>query len=355
MSFETKFWIIAGAIGVCILLYLLGPILTPFFISALLAWLGDPIADRLETWKFPRALAVVVVFIGTFVVLGLLLLLIVPMVSREVAELSTSIPQALAWFQNTAAPWLADHLHIDPARLRIENLSGEMTANLANAGQFAGNALTTLGRSGHFLFAIVLNLLLVPVVTFYWLKDWDIFKARISALLPRDKAHDIRRMAHDCERVLAAFFHGQLLVVTCLTVVYSVGLTLVGLNDGFAIGVIAGILSFVPYVGIATGIVLALLAAVLQPGGGWLPLWVLLVFGTGQALDSSLLTPRLVGERIGLHPVLVIFSILAGGTLFGFVGVVLALPAAAAGTVFARHAHARYLESELYRGGGGTP
>ncbi|MGE5625903.1 MAG: AI-2E family transporter [Bacillota bacterium] len=355
MSVEAKFWIIAGVFGVCILLYILGPILTPFFISALLAWLGDPLADRLETWKFPRGLAVVVVFIGTFLILGLLLLLIVPMVSRETAELSAGVPRAVAWFQNTAAPWLSDHLHIDPERLRIENLSNEMTANLANAGQFAGNALATLGRSGHFLFAFALNLLLVPVVTFYWLKDWDIFKARLAALLPRDKAHDVRRLAHECERVLAAFFHGQLLVVTCLTAVYSVGLTLVGLDNGFAIGVIAGILSFVPYVGIATGIVLALLAAVLQPGAGWLPLWVLLVFGTGQALDSSLLTPRLVGERIGLHPVLVIFAILAGGALFGFVGVVLALPAAAAGTVFARHAHARYLESDLYRGeGGGT-
>ena len=355
MTTQARLWTVAAVVAIGILLYLLGPILTPFVISALLAWLGDPVADKLETWRFPRALAVLVVFIGTFVILGLMLLLIVPMVSREVAELSTSVPQLMAWLQNTAAPWLADHLHIDPARLRIENLSGDMANNLSNAGQLAGNAATTLVRSGHFLFAIVLNLLLVPVVTFYWLKDWDIFKARIAALLPRDKAHDIRRMAHDCERVLAAFFHGQLLVVTCLTVVYSIGLTLVGLNDGFAIGVIAGLLSFVPYVGIATGIVLALLAAVLQPGGGWLPLWVLLVFGVGQALDSSLLTPRLVGGRIGLHPVLVIFAILAGGTLFGFVGVVLALPAAAAGTVFARHAHARYLDSDLYRGDGGAP
>ena len=355
MKTDTRLWIIAGIIGLCVLLYLLGPILTPFVISALLAWLGDPVADKLETWRFPRAAAVLVVFIGTFVILGLLLLLIVPMVSREVAELSISAPQAVAWLQNTLAPWIADHLHIDPARLRIENLSSEMASNVANAGQFAGNAVATLARSGHFLFAIVLNLLLVPVVTFYWLKDWDIFKARLSALLPRDKAHDIRRMAHDCERVLAAFFHGQLLVVVCLTVVYSIGLTLVGLNGGVAIGVIAGLLSFVPYVGIVTGIVLALVAAVLQPGGDWLPLWVLLVFGVGQALDSSLLTPRLVGGRIGLHPVLVIFAILAGGTLFGFVGVVLALPAAAAGTVFAHHAHARYLDSDLYRGDGGTP
>lgn len=352
MNFEKRFWIIAAALAACLLLYLLGPILTPFFISALLAWLGDPVADRLEAWKFPRGLAVVVVFIGTFVILGLLLLLIVPMASREMAELSTSAPQVLAWFQNTAGPWLAGHLHIDPDRLRIERLSGAVADNFASAGQFAGNAFATVTRSGHWVFAFAINVLLVPVVTFYWLRDWDIFKARIAGLLPRDKAPRIEQMARECETVLAAFFRGQLLVMACLTLVYGLGLSIVGLQDGIAIGVIAGLLGFVPYVGIATGIVLALLSAVLQPGSGWLPLWVLGVFGIGQSLDSFFLTPRLVGERIGLHPVLVIFAILAGGTLFGFVGVVLALPAAAAGTVFARHAHARYLDSDLYRGGG---
>jgi predicted PurR-regulated permease PerM len=194
------------------------------------------------------------------------------------------------------------------------------------------------------------------VVTFYLLRDWDIMKARVAALLPRDQAPAVTRLAAECEAVLAAFFRGQLLVMACLAVFYSLGLSIVGLDNAVAIGVIVGLLGFVPYLGIATGITLALLSALLQGGEPWLPLWVLLVFGLGHLLESWVLTPRLVGGRIGLHPVLVIFAILAGGELFGFVGVLLALPAAAAGTVFVRHARERYLQSDLYKGsGGGEP
>ena len=351
MNRESKIWLVVGGVAVCLLLYLLGPILTPFLISALLAWLGDPMADRLEAWKFPRSLAVAVVFIGTFLVLGLLLLLIVPMAAREFAALSTRVPQLVTWFQDSAAPWLADHLHVDASRLRLENLSGFVTENMQSAGQLANNTLTTVTHSGRLVFVFVLNLLLVPVVTFYWLRDWDIFKARIAELLPRSQAPVIEKLARECESVLAAFFRGQLLVMTFLACIYAVGLSLVGLDNAVAIGVIAGLLGFVPYLGFTTGIVLALMSAVLQGGDGWLPLWVLVVFGVGMSLDSFFLTPRLVGGRIGLHPVMVIFAILAGGQLFGFVGVLLALPVAAACMVLARHLRDRYLESEFYRGG----
>ena len=352
MNRETKIWFLVGGVTVCLLLYLLGPILTPFLISALLAWLGDPVADKLETWKFPRSLAVAVVFIGTFLILGLLLLLIVPMVGREFAGLSTRAPALAAWFQNTAAPWLAVHLHMDPERLRIENLSGLLTENFQDAGQLANNTLATVFHSGHTVFVFAINLLLVPVVTFYWLRDWDIFKARVADLLPRSKIEHVEKLARECESVLAAFFRGQLLVMICLASIYSVGLSIVGLDNAVAIGVIAGLLGFVPYLGLTTGILLALLSAVIQGGDGWLPLWVLVVFGVGLSLDSFFLTPRLVGGRIGLHPVMVIFAILAGGQLFGFVGVLLALPVAAAGMVFARHLRDRYLESAFYRDGG---
>ncbi|HEV7164764.1 MAG TPA: AI-2E family transporter [Gammaproteobacteria bacterium] len=351
MSRETKIWLIAGGLGICALLYLLGPILTPFLISALLAWLGDPMADRLEAWKFPRSLAVVVVFIGTFLVLGMLLLLIVPMVGREFAALSARTPEATTWFQNIAAPWLAEHLHLDASRLKIENLSGFLTENIQSASQLAGNTLATVTHSGRMVFVILMNLLLVPVVTFYWLRDWDIFKARVAELLPRDQAGYIERLVRECEGVLAAFFRGQLLVMICLSAIYSVGLAIVGLENAVAIGVIAGLLGFVPYLGITTGVILALLSAVLQ-GGDWLPLWVLVVFAVGMGLEGMVLTPRLVGGRIGLHPVMVIFAILAGGRLFGFVGVLMALPVAAACMVFARHLRDRYLESEFYRGDG---
>jgi predicted PurR-regulated permease PerM len=244
---------------------------------------------------------------------------------------------------------------MDPARLRIDDLASLITGNFDSVGQLASNTVTTLGHSGRMVFTLVITLLLVPVITFYWLRDWDLFKARIASLLPRDQASAITAVLHDCETVLAAFFRGQLLVMVSLAFIYGIGLSLVGLEGGLAIGIIAGLLGFVPYLGITTGVILALLSAVLQAGDSWLPLYVVIVFGVGQAMESFVLTPRLVGGRIGLHPVLVIFAILAGGKLFGFVGVLLALPAAAAGTVFIRYAHTRYMDSDLYRGDGGAP
>ncbi|HEY3646028.1 MAG TPA: AI-2E family transporter [Gammaproteobacteria bacterium] len=350
MTTQGRLWTLAGAVALVLLLYSLGPILAPFIISALLAWLGDPVADKLEEWRFPRSLAVLVVFIGTFLVLGLLFLLIAPMVGREFQALTARAPQFLAWYQHTATPWLAAHLHVDKERLNIDSLSSALTGNTDSVGQFVSGTISTVSHSGRMIFEALITVLLVPVITFYWLRDWDIFKARIASLLPRDHAMAVASVAHDCETVLAAFFRGQLLVMISLAGIYSVGLSVIGLEGGLAIGVVAGLLSFVPYLGIIIGLTLAMASAVLQAGDGWLPVYVAIVFGIGQGMESFVLTPRLVGGRIGLHPVLVIFAILAGGELFGFVGVLLALPAAAAGTVFARHAHARYVQSDVYRG-----
>ncbi|MDE2195887.1 MAG: AI-2E family transporter, partial [Gammaproteobacteria bacterium] len=200
------------------------------------------------------------------------------------------------------------------------------------------------------------NLVLIPVVTFYLLRDWDRLMARSAALLPRAAAPTVTRLARDCNTVLGAFLRGQLLVMLCLAILYSLGLSVIGLDSAVAIGVIAGLLSFVPYLGIFTGIILALLSAIIQ-GQGWpLLVEVLIVFGVGQLLSDFVLTPRLVGERIGLHPLLVIFAILAGGELFGFAGVLLALPVAATGTVLVRYAHERYIKSRLYQDTGeGAP
>ncbi|MGH8400325.1 MAG: AI-2E family transporter, partial [Gammaproteobacteria bacterium] len=202
------------------------------------------------------------------------------------------------------------------------------------------------------VFAFFLNLILIPVVTFYLLRDWDSLVARIAALLPRDSVATVSQLARDCDTMLGAFLRGQLAVMVSLATIYTLGLWAIGLDNAIAIGVIAGLLSFVPYLGVITGIALALLSALLQARGWWLPLEVLIVFSIGQLMESFVLTPRLVGERIGLHPVLVIFAILVGGQLFGFAGVLLALPIAAAGTVLVRHAHGRYLASQLYRGAG---
>ncbi|HEX5339568.1 MAG TPA: AI-2E family transporter [Gammaproteobacteria bacterium] len=343
--------LLAAAFAIAII-YLLRPILTPFIVSAILAYLGDPLVDRLQRFKLSRGVAVLVVFTITILALLLLMLLVLPMVTRELAVLFAHMPEALTWFQQQAMPWLDVHLGLNLSALAPGNLAGFLSENFVSAGKLAGNALLSVSRSGGAVFAFFLNLILIPVVTFYLLRDWDNLVARIAALLPRNNVETVTRLARDCDTMLGAFLRGQLSVMIGLAIIYTLGLWLVGLDNAVAIGVIAGLLSFVPYLGVVTGITLALLSALLQAKGWWLPVEVLIVFGVGQLLESLVLTPRLVGERIGLHPVLVIFAILAGGQLFGFAGVLLALPVAAAGTVLVRHAHARYLNSRLYQGAG---
>ena len=355
MALTQKVWILLGAALAVTLIYLLRPILTPFIVSAILAYLGDPLVDRLQRLRLSRSLAVLVVFVLTFAALLLLLLLVLPMVTRELAALFAHMPEVLTWFQQRALPWLHQHLGVDVAMLAPGKLASLLSENFASAGQLVGNTLLSVSRSSGAVFAFFLNLILVPVVTFYLLRDWDHLVARIAALLPRNHVAMVSRLARDCDTMLGAFLRGQLAVMVGLAIIYTLGLSLAGLDNAIAIGVIAGLLSFVPYLGVITGITLALLSALLQAQGWWLPFEVLVVFGIGQLMESFVLTPRLVGERIGLHPVLVIFAILAGGQLFGFAGVLLALPVAAAGTVLVRHAHERYLGSQLYRGAGNDP
>jgi predicted PurR-regulated permease PerM len=189
---------------------------------------------------------------------------------------------------------------------------------------------------------------LVPVVTFYLLRDWDLIVARFRELLPRRHAEKFIELTLECDDMLAAFIRGQLMVMFALSTIYTIGLAMIGLELSLLIGIVAGVVSFVPYLGLIVGIGLAGLAAFFQ-FHEWLPIvMVVLVFGVAQVVEGVVLTPRFVGERIGLHPVAVIFSVLAGGQLFGFIGVLLALPAAAVIMVLLRYAHRRYLTSQIY-------
>ncbi len=347
VAVTQKTWIIIGAAIVVALIYYLQPILTPFLASFILAYLGNPLVDRLERWKLPRTLAVVMVLLAMVLLLGLVLLLLIPMVVREFTALFARLPQAWTWTQTHVLPWLALHLHVDLRTFAPTQLADLMKQNFASADKLA-STLGSVSRSGTVVFIFFMNLLLIPVVTFYLLRDWHRLMGHIEALLPRVAAPTVTQLAHDCDSVLAGFLRGQLLVMACLGITYTLGLSIIGLDSAVAIGVIAGLLSFVPYLGFFTGVGLALLSALLQGQGWLLPVEVLVVFGIGEALESFVFTPNIIGERIGLHPVLVIFAILAGGELFGFTGVLLALPAAA-GTVLVRHAHGRYLQSRLYQ------
>lgn len=351
MTSAQKVWTLVILIIVAVLIHYLRPVLVPFFASFILAYLGNPLVSRLERWKLNRTLAVLSVFVLTLVLLALILVLVIPMVAREIAALFAHAPQVEAWFQQHLVPWLAAHFAIEPATLQPAKLMNLVSANFASAGKLVGRALQSVSSSGTAVFEFFINLILIPVVTFYLLRDWNHLMERIAALVPRETEPVVKRLARECDGVLGAFMRGQLLVMACLAVFYSLVLFFVGLDNAVAIGVLAGVLSFVPYLGIATGVVLALITALLQ-GGGWLLLWVVIVFIAGQLLSDLVLTPRLIGERIGLHPALVIFAILVGGVLFGFAGILLALPVAAAGTVLVRYARERYLESRLYQGDG---
>ena len=354
MNAAQKLWMLAIIVIAAVLLHYLRPVLVPFFASFILAYLGNPLVDWLQRWKFPRTLAVFAVFLLTFVVLGLILVLVIPMGIREIAALFAHAPQAMSWFETHIMPWLSAHFGVQPGALQPSKLMQLVSSNFVSAGKLAGKTLVTVSSSAATVFEFFINLILIPVVTFYLLRDWHPLMQRIMALVPHKAAPTVMRLAHECDSILGAFLRGQLLVMVTLAIFYSAVLSLVGLDNAVAIGVVAGVLSFVPYLGIITGVGLALLTALLQ-GGGWLLLWVAAVFVVGQLLNDLVFTPRLVGERIGLHPALVIFAILVGGALFGFAGILLALPVAAAGTVLIRYARERYVVSRLYQGNDGGP
>ena len=333
------------------LLWLLAPVLTPFVFSAMLGWLGDPTVDRLERRGWSRHLAVTFVFCVMALALLVALLLLVPLIERQLITLVESLPRYRDWFVGNLLPWLQERTGMDlMVWLDPDRIIQLIREHWERAGGVAATLLGYLSRSGFALVAWVANIVLIPVLTFYFLRDWDLLVERVAALVPRDHIQTVRRLAHESDLVLGAFLRGQFSVMLALGALYAIGLWAVGLDLGLLIGVIAGLVSFVPYLGPATGVVLGVIAAMVQFGTWQHVGMVLGVFGVGQVVESYWLTPRLVGDRIGLHPVAVIFAIMAGGQLFGFLGVLLALPVAAVANVLLRYAHERYTHSRLYAG-----
>ncbi len=333
-------WLIAVAI-VGWVLYLLAPILTPFIASALLAYIGDPLADRLERWKLPRSLAVAAVFLLTFVIVALLVLLVVPLIRSQIGALLEALPGIVAQVEDVWLPRISEFVGVEGGE--DVGFSAFISRYSDMAGSWGATVLLSLSRSGGAVAAAVFSLFLVPIITFYLLRDWDVITARLTALLPSETRGTIVGLARETDEVLGAFLRGQILVMFALAVIYSIGLTITGVQYAVAIGVVSGLVSFVPYLGLVFGIGLASLTVLLEPNP-LLPLaGVVVTFVIAQLIEGSVLTPKLVGDRIGLHPVLVIFAVAAGGQLFGFFGVLLALPAAAVLSVVARFAYLRYL------------
>jgi predicted PurR-regulated permease PerM len=334
-------WLIAVALCGW-LFYLLAPVLTPFIAAALLAYMGDPLADRLQKFRLPRTLAVVVVFLSTFLLLALLVLLIGPLIKTQIAALFQALPDIARQVEQVWLPTVLNWLNVEPG----ENVGiGAFLARYSDmVGSWSGKILLGVGKSGGVLAAAVLSLFLIPILTFYMLRDWDTFLLHLGAMVPDSQRETVFELATETDRVLGAFLRGQILVMLALACIYSLGLSLVGLKFAIAIGVVAGLVSFVPYLGFVFGIGLAGLTVVLEPNPILNLVGVVATFTVAQLIEGSFLTPKLVGNRIGLHPVIVIFAVVAGGQLFGFFGILLALPAAAVLSVLIRFAYHRYLK-----------
>ena len=361
MVADSRNWfVLALVILLSWLVYRLAPVITPFAISAGLAYLGDPMVDRLERlkffkWPFSRTVSVVIVFTFMTSVFALILLIIIPLLAEQVRHLAQRAPEIVEWLAGTALPWVQAKLGLEAVTLDAASLTEAARSYWKEFSSALLGVMSTVSRGGQAVINWLMNLVLIPVVTFYLLRDWDRLVASIRSMIPPRHEPMVSQIAREIDDVLGAFIRGQLMVMLALGIAYAVGLWMVGLDLAFIIGLGAGLLSIVPYLGTFLGVIAAVIAALFQFQDVIHVVAVLAVFGIGQTLEGMVLTPKLVGDKVGLHPVIVIFAVLAGGQLFGFLGILLALPAASALNVLVRHLNTRYRESSLYNSGDKAP
>lgn len=352
---QTLGWLAAG-VALLWLMWLLAPILTPFAVAAVFAYVCDPAVNWLVARRVPRAAAVLLVILALGLALLLLVLILAPMIYREGVDLARRLPDLLDLLNLRLRPWLQERFDIS-LQFDVAAVRAWVAGNWDTAQDVLGLLLARAKTGGGAALAFLGNLFLIPIVMFYLLEEWPRILAYVGDSVPRPLHARSVTLITEIDRVLSEFLRGQLAVMCLLAVFYSLGLWLAGVRFALPVGVITGLLAFIPYVGFGTGLLLAILTASLQ--GGWAPLiGVGVVFGIGQLVESFILTPYLVGERIGLHPLAVIFALMAFGHLFGFVGMLVALPVSAALLVGLREMRGAYLRSHLYLGvarpGGGA-
>jgi predicted PurR-regulated permease PerM len=337
------------ALGFGALLWLLSPILAPFLAAAILAYIFDPLVDRLQTRGISRSIGTVIAVLLLLLAIVLLFVIIVPLFYKEIVQLTDEFPGFIEKLKTNVIPWINEKAGVSLS-LDSSSFRQFITDNMSDASGIAKKVFASVGGGGLAVVGFLINLLLIPVVLFYVLRDWDVLVANVDASIPRRYYAGISTIAREIDTVLSEFLRGQISVMLIMSVFYVTGLWLAGLNFALPVGLITGLLVFVPYLGSGTGLVLGTVAAVMQfPSINGVAL-VWLVFGIGQLVEGLAITPWLVGNRVGLHPVAVLFALLAFGQVFGFFGVLLALPASAAILVGLRHLQARYRGSNLYRG-----
>ena len=344
---QMLFW---AAVGLVLLwgLYLLGPVLTPFLAGAMLAYILKPGVEWLARHKCPRGAASALMIVLTLLLAVLLVLILVPLFTKQVNELSLKVPAVLSRLNEQLAPKIQEWFGVT-LQLDAQSIKQFLSDHWQSAEGVIPKILSSLKRGGLALVGVLGTLVLIPLVLFYLLLEWDSMIERIDRFVPRRYSAHVRAIARDIDLVLAEFLRGQLSVMGLLALYYAIGLWLGGLDFALPIGIITGLLVFVPYLGFATGLAMAVMVALLQFDNATGMIIIAVVFGFGQVLEGFFLTPKLVGNRIGLHPLAVIFALLAFGQVFGFFGVLLALPASAVLLVALRRVNAAYLAGSFYQ------
>jgi predicted PurR-regulated permease PerM len=346
---QAVFW--TGAMAfLALFLYVFSSILLPFVAGLVLAYFLDPVADRLERLGLSRLLATIVILVLFIVTFALLLVILVPVLASQMSDFIARLPSYVARLQeliaNRDSQWLKDFIGVDASVIR-----NSLDSLLQQGAGFLTTLLQSIWSSGKTLIDVVALFVVTPVVAFYMLLDWDRMVSKVDNLVPREHVQTVRAIARDMNKAIAGFVRGQGTVCLLLGVIYAVGLTIVGLNFGLLIGLFAGLISFIPYVGSLVGLLVALGVGLVQfwPEWGHI-LGVAIAFGIGQFIEGNILQPKLVGSSVGLHPVWLMFALFAFGSLMGFTGMLIAVPTAAAIGVLVRFVIGRYQQSPLYTG-----
>ncbi len=346
---QILFWI-GALVALILVLWLFSAILLPFIAGIVLAYFLDPVADKLERLGLPRLAASLTILLFSILILALAVILVVPVLGDQIGKFISDLPALLqglaARFNELAPDWLKEMIARSEA-----NIQGSVSTIAGRAASWTGALLSTLLTGGMALVNLISLLVVTPIVAFYLLADWDDIVAKVDSWVPREHVETVRGLAREIDAALAGFIRGQGTVCLLLGTFYAVGLSLAGLNFGLAIGIIAGALTFIPFAGAIIGGVLAIGVALVQfwPDFGSI-LIVVAIFAAGQFIEGNILSPKLVGHSVGLHPVWLMFALFAFGYIFGFVGLLLAVPLAAAAGVLTRFGLRQYLASDLYRG-----
>ena len=346
-----RIFILTGIALLIWVLYLLKPVVIPFVVAFLVAYLFSPLVEKLSKIGLPRWVSIEIVFIGIGILLVLAIWYVVPLVWQQLIYARDSIPAGIHWINATFLPWVSHTFNVERMEIDTDQISTvvmEYIQTNYSADSIQAMALR-LAQSGLSFIQIGGTVVLIPVIAFYFLLDWNRMLQSLRRLIPRPYEESTLRIVGECHSVLGAFVKGQFLVMLLLGIVYAVGLQLIGLEVGLIIGMVAGLASIIPYLGFAVGIIAALIATLFQFGVDWMQLaLVVIVFMIGQAVEGYILQPFLLGDKIGLSPVAVVFAVLAGAQLAGFWGMLIALPVAAVIVVLLRHVREAYEHSQLY-------